>query len=83
MEFSIILLGPPTLLARTLRYGSRTLASQNGVLHFIFFKIVKTLWVFFFHVLFMLPCSIFRTIVGPLNIYQPYAVVLEHFEFPV
>jgi hypothetical protein len=74
-------LHPQHMLARTLRRGSRNLAAQNGVLHSIFFKIDKTLWVFLPHVLFMLPCSIFRTIASPLNLYQPYGFVPGHFEF--
>jgi hypothetical protein len=70
-------------LARTLRCGSRTLASQNGLPHSIFFIIVKTLWVFFPHVFFILSCIFFRTVVGTLNVYHPYGFVPNHFDFPV
>jgi hypothetical protein len=61
-----------------MRCGSRTLAAQNGVLHSVSFKIVKNLRGFF-----MLPCSIFKNATGPLNLYQPYGFVPEHFEFLV
>jgi hypothetical protein len=71
------------MLARTLRCGSKTLAAQNGVLHYFSFKIDKTLWVFFPRVFFVLPCSIFRTIVGPLNLYHPYGLVHGQFDFLV
>jgi hypothetical protein len=48
-----------------------------------FSKIFKNMWVFYPHCIFMLPSSILRTVPGPLNLYNPYGLVLEIFEFPV
>jgi hypothetical protein len=74
---------PQCRLARNLRCGFGTLVAQNGVLHYVSFKIDKKLRVFLSHIFSMLPCGIFRTVVGPLNLYQPYGFVLKHFEFLV
>ena len=44
-------------------------------------NLFKTLWVLCLHGIFMLPGSIYTTIVGPLNFYQLYSFILEHFGF--
>jgi hypothetical protein len=48
-----------------------------------FSKIFKTMWVFCPHCIFMLPSSILRTVLGPLNLYKPYGSSPELLEFPV
>jgi hypothetical protein len=63
--------------------GFHNSSCSKWSLAFIFFKILKQLCVFFPHVFFMLPCSIFRTVAVPLNLYHPYGLVPEHFEFLV
>jgi hypothetical protein len=70
-------------LARTQTCGSGSLAAQNGVLHCVFFKIVKHLQVFCPRVFFMIPCIIFRNVEGTLNLYHPYVFIPDHFEFLV
>jgi hypothetical protein len=69
--------------------GSRNSSYQNGVfihlytnVHSYFLKICKKLWVLLPHGLLMLPHGIFRTIVGPLDLYQANGLVPEHFDFP-
>jgi hypothetical protein len=44
-------------------------------------NLFKTLWVLYLHGIFMLPGSIFKTIVVPLNFYHLYNSILEHFDF--
>jgi hypothetical protein len=48
-----------------------------------FSKILKTMWVFCLHCILMLPSSILKTVLGPLNLYKPYGSVLELLEFLV
>jgi len=51
--------------------------------HWDSFKICINLWALFLHGLLMLPRGIFKTIVGPLDLYQDDGLIPEHFEFPV
>jgi hypothetical protein len=44
-------------------------------------NLFKLLWVLCPHGIFMLPGSIFRPIVGPLNFYQLYNLIPEWFDF--
>jgi hypothetical protein len=48
-----------------------------------FSKIFKNMRVFCPHCIFMLPSSILRVILGPLNIYKTYGLVPKMFDFPV
>jgi hypothetical protein len=48
-----------------------------------FSKIFKNMWVLYLHCIFMIPSSILRTILGPLNLYKPYGLVPELFDFSV
>jgi hypothetical protein len=48
-----------------------------------FSKIFKKMRVFYPHSIFMIPSSILRTILGPLNLYKPYGLVPEPFYFLV
>jgi hypothetical protein len=48
-----------------------------------FQNLLKKLWVLCLHGIFMLPSSIFGTVAGPLEFYQLYNSILEHFEFYV
>jgi hypothetical protein len=75
--------GAQRRLARTLRCGFGTLVAQNEALHYVFFKIDKKLGVFLPYIFFMLPCSIFMTVVDPLNLYRPYVFVPDHLDFLV
>jgi hypothetical protein len=79
----ILLERSPMQFVKTLRCGSITLTPQNGVFHFVSLKIVKHLRVFLPRVFFMLPCSIFRTVLGLLNLCYPYGLVPEKFDFPI
>jgi hypothetical protein len=65
-------------LTRTLRCSFKIFVAQNGVFHYVFFKNIKNLEVLYPHVFFMLPCSIFMTVEGPLNLYDPYGFFLGH-----
>jgi hypothetical protein len=47
------------------------------------FKMVKNLQAFFPHVFFMLLCSIFEVVEGPLNLYYPYGLVPKNFSFSI
>jgi hypothetical protein len=42
-------------------------------------NLFKTLWVLCLHGIFMLPGSIFRTVVGPMNFYHLYNLIPENF----
>jgi hypothetical protein len=44
-------------------------------------NLFKKLRVLCLHGIFMLPSSIFRIVAGPLNFYQFYNSILEHFDF--
>jgi hypothetical protein len=44
-------------------------------------KIFKKMWVLFPHGIFMLPGCIFRTVTGPLDLYQPYCSILSNLTF--
>jgi hypothetical protein len=46
-------------------------------------KILKTMWVFYLHCILMLPSSVLRTIQGPLDLYNPYGLIPELFDFLV
>jgi hypothetical protein len=46
-------------------------------------KILKKMRVFYPHCIFMLPSSILRTILGPLDFYKPYGSIPELFDFLV
>jgi hypothetical protein len=47
------------------------------------FKIIKKMWVFCLHSIFMLPSCILGTIPGPLDLYKPYGSISELFDFLV
>jgi hypothetical protein len=46
-------------------------------------NLFKKLRVVCLHGIFMIPGSIFRNVTGPLNFYQLYNSILEHFDFSV
>jgi hypothetical protein len=46
-----------------------------------FSKILKNMWVFCPHCILMLPSSALRTVLGPLDIYNPYGPISELFDF--
>ena len=46
-------------------------------------KILKTMWVFYLHFILMLPSSVLRTVQGPLDLYNPYGLIPELFDFLV
>jgi hypothetical protein len=48
-----------------------------------FSNFFKNMRVFFLHFILMLPSSIFRFISGPLDLYKPYGLIPELFDFPV
>jgi hypothetical protein len=48
-----------------------------------FSKIFKKMWVFCPHHILMLPSSVLRTVLGPLDLYKPYGLVMELLDFPV
>jgi hypothetical protein len=50
---------------------------------FNFLQNFKNLRALLPHGLLMLPCSVFKTIAGPLNIYQSDGFVPKHFDFIV
>jgi len=48
-----------------------------------FQNLFKNMWILHPHGIFMLPSSIFRTVVGPMDFYQPYNSISEHFDLYV
>jgi hypothetical protein len=46
-----------------------------------FSKFFKKMWVFCPHCILVLPSSIFRSIPGPLDLYKPYGLIPELFDF--
>ena len=46
-------------------------------------KIFKKMWVFCPHCILMLPSSVFRSLPGPLDLYNPYGSIPELFVFSV
>jgi hypothetical protein len=77
----------------TIRFGLGTLQSPpliyalSSVHHVPIYnkisKIPKKMWVFCLHCILMLPRSILRTVPGPLDLYKPYGLILELFDFTV
>jgi hypothetical protein len=47
------------------------------------FKILKKMWLLCLPYILMLPSSILRTVLGPLNLYKPYGLIPELFDFSV
>ena len=46
-------------------------------------KILKKMWVFYLHCILMLRSSVLRTVQGPLDLYNPYGLIPELFDFSV
>jgi hypothetical protein len=46
-------------------------------------KILKKMWVFYPHSIFMLPSCVIKTVLGPLDLYKPYGSTSELFYFLV
>ena len=48
-----------------------------------FSKFFKTMQVLYLHCILMLPSSVFRSVPGPLDIYNPYGLIPELFYFSI